>query len=231
MNRIKRFTLIELLVVITIIAILAAMLLPALNAARDRAYSSTCMNNLKQQGTAFLIYLDGYDEYYPICSFKRDGVDTSWINLLMENTDMKKGSFVDPALKGPPTPQDHPYAGYSYSGYGYNFRYIGGKNGTGMTDKGAVKSAKASELTKPAQGYLVMDAAKSNDLFDTGNYRVIEYPKSSPGNGTIDAIRHQGMVDVLYVDGHAVAEKIGNRLLPYETLGSYNTINWTAGRK
>lgn len=61
----KLFTLIELLIVIAIIAILAALLLPALNKARETAKSSSCMSNLKQQMTAMQMYTGDYQDFLP----------------------------------------------------------------------------------------------------------------------------------------------------------------------
>ena len=65
----QKFTLIELLVVIAIIAILAAMLLPALSAARERAKSSNCTSNLKTLALAANMYADDSKDYYPAAHY------------------------------------------------------------------------------------------------------------------------------------------------------------------
>jgi prepilin-type N-terminal cleavage/methylation domain-containing protein/prepilin-type processing-associated H-X9-DG protein len=87
----RGFTLIELLVVIAIIAILAAILFPVFAKARERARQTACLNNLKQIGTAVLMYTEDWDGEYPSGHLVDEGEaegggehgEVSWRDALM----------------------------------------------------------------------------------------------------------------------------------------------------
>ncbi len=85
----KRFTLIELLVVIAIIAILASMLLPALNQARAKARGITCVNNIKQSSTYIQLYADNYDGVLLMNTEGRPG----WGDVMWASGIITGGSF------------------------------------------------------------------------------------------------------------------------------------------
>jgi prepilin-type N-terminal cleavage/methylation domain-containing protein len=128
------FTLIELLVVVAIIAVLVAMLLPTLSAARENARNVVCMSNLKQASTALVVYADAYnDEIPPAAIVGYDAIISqniywfdvlgAYIGQIKDNSSpfLKKGIFQCPSKKAfGPRWEQH--------GYGWNFDYLGYKS-------------------------------------------------------------------------------------------------------
>jgi len=84
MKKRKAFTLIELLVVVAIIAVLISVLLPSLSQARESARRTVCMSNLKQIGTAFVFYMDSYNEKLPPGILNKNGYLLGWFDFLYE---------------------------------------------------------------------------------------------------------------------------------------------------
>ena len=107
----EAFTLIELLVVVAIIAILAAMLLPALSAAREKARRSSCMSNLKQVGTALVSYTGDYAGYVPSWPGWLNSVENDWCYPDRNSCEWSGHSHSGPAGGKPDASKDP--AGYA----------------------------------------------------------------------------------------------------------------------
>ena len=124
------FTLIELLIVIAIIAILAAMMLPALGKARDKGYAIFCLNNQRETGKLFMFYAQDYTDYMPIAYGQmKDGeiLVRSWlqaINPMLGRTSWQKiskasKSLICPVLESKVPPDEN---GERNTTYTYNRR-------------------------------------------------------------------------------------------------------------
>lgn len=137
MRKIKiilRFTLVELLVVIAIIGILSSLLLPALKSAREKTKQISCVSNLKQFGTANMMYSQDYNDYLPI---NNHTLGTLWDWQLVPYVNYDWNAVFTNARNGTYSIYHCPSGNWNYTdrtsyrsrGYGYNKFVFDGTRG------------------------------------------------------------------------------------------------------
>ena len=195
MKKHSQFTLIELLVVIAIIAILAAMLLPALSAARERARAASCVNNLKQLGLVMNMYLDDNKEAIPPHNPGWRGTYGSWMHLLDDKSPILDTTHKGKCLETLHCPSD--------SLFNQNYPAVSTGNPRDNTSFGinlylVTKVKVRTNLQNPSQNIFFADS-----LHLANDYKVPTGKAASWAmyEGDI-ALRHGKGGNIVWADGH-----------------------------
>ena len=244
MQKKNLFTLIELLVVIAIIAILAAMLMPALNSARERARAATCSSNLKQAGMAQANYNEHFDDYIYCATFissnytvipgptdDREGRQSffpvaAYLGYLPKYTNGMKSSVA--ICPSGPNYLSSLYSTAAYGkGYGisrglvYSGEYAGPQSMTRTP-----MWPKITKTNRPSSVLFCADVATQESGKLTNGWEAIGCKTSNPNRarGGIVYGWHNLTANLLLLDGH-----VGSRKQPDATAGSIYTADFSMG--
>ena len=208
----KNFTLIELLVVIAIIAILASMLLPALNKAREKAKLIKCSGNLKQIGVSALMYAGDNGDYLPCVQFLY-GADIYWHKLFLKYLNAK--TFKCPSLIS----TNQTDYGWNYCGWSASGGTAGAEWGLGFQYPSNLRlgPAKLSQIRDAANLFMAGDRRTANDDGTVGYL--------GPGyDVTMMSLAHVTTLNISFADGHV------NNLKNSYVFSSAAKSSWTRAK-
>lgn len=213
------FTLIELLVVISIIALLIAILLPTLSAARESARSITCASNMRQLGIMLHTYATENEDFFPTQNSRipgnlywREALERSGIIDNIHRVSSLPSDAIDKSLTAFFCPGDHdtsltnnpvsygvPRTGPNPNGPG-RFRFAAFGSGFTTDPDDASLHTRIDRFLKPTQKLLMMEIDFQNPRSDILNSQTI---RSDPTRYRLVPSIHNEAANYLMVDGHA----------------------------
>ena len=216
-NVTTQFTLIELLVVIAIIAILAAMLLPALNQAKERGKSTKCINNMKQIGSAHLQYTGDWDDSFIPYNINWPGTDAAnriWGYVFYKRKYLNLTSLLCPSIEywkkdgsgnevnfidniDDNTAYKVNWHGYGYNCYGVGEDWFIAPNGNKTTPL----AAKTGTIKLPALKIMLVESKQAINSSVVYPCSYMDY-----GNAYIRQ-QHLKSANITHVDGHVSTRK------------------------